>query len=138
VEHDLVSVFEVGWRVLYVDVCLHVAGALVAVLDSLSCSDRDIQVGLRLLRQQMARQLAAGTPWRVREALDVIMLLDLPAWAGLVGLVAEYPVLHDAAAPSGGRPARTIDPAAFAFIADSARIGRVHAFMRSLPEMLRG
>lgn len=138
VEHDLVSVFAVGWRLLYVEVSLHAGRALVALLDSLSCSDRDIQVGLRLLRHRMAQQLAAGTPWRAGEALDVIMMLDAPAWAGLVGLVAEYPVLHGAAAPSGATPALTIDPAAFVLIADNTAIARVHAFMRSLPEMIRG
>src|SRR5262249_41511880 len=94
VGHDLVSVFQVGWAVLHEDVSTYAAEQLIGVLTSLRCDDREIQTGLDALRIEMARQLQAGTPWRARDALDVIAILDMPAWAILLALIDECPVLH--------------------------------------------
>ena len=46
VDHDLVSIFQVGWRVLHADVCLFAADRLIDTLTDLRCNDRDIQSGL--------------------------------------------------------------------------------------------
>src|SRR5690606_23627774 len=46
VDHDLVSVFQVGWTVLYNDVCMFAAEQLLGVLRQLRCDDREIQAGL--------------------------------------------------------------------------------------------
>src|SRR5262249_2016781 len=43
VSHDLIRVFQAGWRILYADVCLFTAKRLIAVLDDLRCVDRDTQ-----------------------------------------------------------------------------------------------
>ena len=137
VEHDLVSAFQVGWRILYADVCLFAATALVRILGELGCGDRDLLIGLGALRLDLSRQCQAGTPWRARDALDVIAILDLPAWAALLGLIDECPFLHDAIGASQTK-ARSINPSGFAFISESNQIASVHAFMNSLPEILRG
>ena len=81
VDHDLVSVFQVGWTVLHDDVGMYAAEQLIAVLDRLRCDDREIQAGLDALRIEMAKHWQAGAPWRARDALDVIAILDMPAWA---------------------------------------------------------
>ena len=104
VGHDLVSVFQVGWTVLHADVCMYAAERLIEVLTRLRCHDLETQAGLDALRVEMARHWQAGTPWRAREALDVIAILDLPAWAALLGLIDECPVMHAAIGASRGFP----------------------------------
>jgi hypothetical protein len=114
VGHDLVGVFQVGLR----------------------CDDREIQAGLVALGREMAAQRQAGTPWHAREALDVILTLDAPAWAALVGLIDQCPVLHAAAGASRNPRTRTVSTSDFEFISETSQIASVREFMESLPETL--
>jgi hypothetical protein len=84
----------------------------------------------------MTRQLQAGTPWLAAPSLEVIAMLDQPAWAALTALIAECPVMHDALAAVTARRAGAIDPRAFAFIADDAGLAMVRRFREALPELL--
>ena len=136
-DHDLVTVFQVGWTVLHQQVCLYAAERLIAVIKSLTCDDRDIQSGLVALRKEMATEWRAGTPWRARDALDVLMILDMPAWAAILGLIDECPVIHAAIGTPDGSRARAVSASAFEFISENIQIASVREFMRSLPEMLR-
>jgi hypothetical protein len=137
VGHDLVSVFQVGWTVLHEDVCMYTAERLIGVLTRLRCGDRDIQAGLDALRIEMTRHWQAGAPWRARDALDVMLILDMPAWATLLGLIDECPVIHAAMGVSQGSRAREIGASAFEFISGNSQIASAHEFMRLLPETLR-
>jgi hypothetical protein len=85
----------------------------------------------------MAKQCKAGAPWRARDELDVIAILDMPAWATLLGLIAEYPVLHAGIGASSGSGRLAVSASAFDFISENNQIALVHEFMRSLPETLR-
>ena len=58
----------------------------------LRCHDRDVQTGLDALRIAAMRCCRAGMPWRARDALDVIAMLDMLAWTALLGLIDECPV----------------------------------------------
>ena len=138
VSHDLVGVFQVGWNILHARVCMPAARRLVSVLKDLTCSDRDIQSSLTALRVQMAKEWKAGTPWRAREALDVITSLDMPAWAALLCLIDECPVLHAGIAVSRGARVLSFSASAFEFIAANSQIDAAHAFMDSLADTLRG
>ena len=91
VDHDLVTAFEAGWAVLHQDVGLFVTDHLIGTLTDLQSVDAGIQRGLYVLRRELIRQRDAGTPWRARQALDVIAMLDAPAWASLLGLLDECP-----------------------------------------------
>ena len=138
-ERDVVTAFEVGVTVLYRDVCMDVAERLRGVLAGLRCGDRDIQMGLRQLRFELAKHTRAGVPWRARRALEVIMLLDAPSWAALVGLIDEFPVMHGAIAATGGPDAskvRTVDSTAFEFISENSQIASIGAFLRRLSASL--
>lgn len=135
-DHDLVTVFQVGWTVLYRQVCLYAAERLIAVVKGLTCDDREIQSGLVALRQVMARQCRAGTPWRARDALDVVMILDPPAWAVLLGLIDECSVIHAGIGAPGNSRARAVSPSAFEFISENSQIASVREFMQSLPVTL--
>jgi hypothetical protein len=86
----------------------------------------------------MTRHWRSGTPWYARDALDVMAMLDMPAWATMLGLIDECPVVHAGIAASQGSGTRKIDPNAFEFISENSQIAAVRQFMQSLPEMLLG
>ncbi len=68
----------------------------------------------------------------------MIAILDMPAWATLLGLIDECPVIHAAMGVSQGSRTREISATAFEFISGNSQIASVHEFMRSLlPEALR-
>jgi hypothetical protein len=136
--NDLVSAFQVGWSVLHHDVSMYAAEQLVGVLTNLQCADREIQTGINALRIELARKCRAGTPWHARDALDVIVSLDMPAWAALLGLIDECPVLHGAIGASRDSRTRAVSASAFELISDNSQIASVRAFMESLPDTLRG
>ena len=136
VDHDLVIVFQVGWGVLYEQVCLDSAQKLVRVLKAIHCDDRETQRGLNALRIEMAKHWKAGAPWLARHALDVITLLDMPAWAALLGLIDECPVMHAALSASRGSGLKAVGASAFEFISQNSQIAAVHEFMESLPDTL--
>jgi uncharacterized membrane protein len=68
--------------------------------------------------------------------MDVLASLDLPAWAALLGLIDECPVIHAAIGASQGSRTRAVSASAFEFISENSQVASVRAFMRSLPETL--
>jgi len=137
VNHDLVTVFQVGWTVLHKDVGMYAAEQLLNVLAILRCDDRDVQTGLDALRVELSRCWRGGTPWRARDALDVIAILDMPAWAALLGLIDECPVLHAALRASQTPRTQSVSASAFDFISQNSQIASIREFIQSLPETLR-
>jgi hypothetical protein len=137
VHHDLISVFQVGWTVLHSDVGLYAAEQLIRALTGLRTADRETQAGLNALRIELKRHCRDGAPWRARGALDVIMLLDMPAWATLLGLIDECPVIPAAIGASRGSRPRTVSASTFEFISERGQIAAVHEFMESLANTLR-
>jgi len=133
--HDLVGVFQLGWAALYEQVCVHTANSLIGTLAHVRVGDDDIQGAINILRIQLMKQTQSGTPWKAEPALDVIMMLDKPAWIALVSLIAECPVLH-AAIPAHDARALTIDPAAFEWISAGSQIEMIRTFLDALPEIL--
>jgi len=138
VSHDLVTVFQVGWTVLYQGVCMYAAEQLIAVLAALQSDDRQVRSSLAALRTQMRRHWRAGAAWRARDAMDVIAILDMPAWATLLGLIDECPVIHAGLGASRRSGTRAVSASAFEFISENNQIASVREFMQSLPDTLRG
>jgi hypothetical protein len=136
VNHDLIGVFQVGWTVLHSDVAMYAAAQLIQVLTDLRNDDRQIQAELDALRIDMGRHWRDGAPWRAREALEAIMLLDMPAWATLLGLIDECPVIPAAIGASRDSRTRAVSASAFEFISESGQIASVHQFMASLAKTL--
>ena len=135
-QDSLVGVFQVGWNVLYKDVCMHAAEALLHAAAESRTSDREIKAGLRALRLDLARHWRAGVPWLAREALDVILLLDQPVWAALRALIDEFPVIHAGMRTARGSAALAVDPFAFEFISENRQIQSVRDFIQELPDRL--
>jgi hypothetical protein len=127
----------VGWSVLHEDVSLFVAEQLISTLTDLRCVDRDIALGLVALRRKLVQQRDAGTPWLARGAADVLAMLDMTAWASVLGLLDECPVLPAALTAILEGRTSTISPTAFDFISTAAQIGDVRTFMLKLPDVLR-
>jgi hypothetical protein len=99
--------------------------------------DREIQAGLDALRIKMAKHWQAGAPWRARDALDVIAILDMPAWVALLALIDECPALHACVGASQVPGTLSVSVSDFEFISENSQIASVREFMRSLPETLR-
>ncbi|MGH9764680.1 MAG: DUF6178 family protein, partial [Blastocatellia bacterium] len=135
--HDLIGVFQVGWSVLHTSVGMYAAEQLIEVLTRMRCDDPEIQAWLDALRSRMAKHWRARTPWRARNALEVIATLDTPAWAVLLGLIDECPVLHPFASSSKNNGNRSVSTYDFEFISENSQIAAVREFLRSLPERLR-
>jgi hypothetical protein len=136
VDHDLVAVFEVGWSTLH-ETRTFVADQLILVLAELRFRDADIQDGLRALRRELTRQREAGAPWRVRDALEVIAMIDMPAWVSLLGLLDECPILPAALTAALEGRTGAISATEFVFISTRGQLGAVREFMARLPEVFR-
>jgi hypothetical protein len=136
-DHDLIGVFQLGWTVLYEEVAMYTAERLIKILGNLRCADREIQAGLDTLRFELTKHRLRGTPWRARDALDVMTSLDMPSWAALLALLDECPVLHAGVAASRDRRMRSVDPAAFQFISENRQVASARLFVDTLPETLR-
>ena len=136
IHHDLVTVFQVGWTVLHEDVCMYAADHLVSVLRSLHSRDPDTQDAIVTLRTTLMRHSRAGAPWHARDALDVIAILDTPAWVSLVALIDQLPTMHGALGATVTGATHQIDASAFEFISENAQIQQVREFMRLLPKIL--
>ena len=133
---DLVEAFEIGWAVLHRDVAMSMTARLVALLADLRAADTATDDGLRALRQELLRQHAAGTPWRARDALDVVATLDTPAWFALLGLLDECPHVPEALPAIVERRTGAVSATAFAFVDASRTLATIDAFVDRLPGLL--
>lgn len=68
----------------------------------------------------------------------MIAILDLPAWAALLGLIDECPVMHPAIGAGTGSRTRAVSAAGFEFISENSQLAAIREFMRFLPHTLRG
>jgi hypothetical protein len=136
-EHDLLSPFETGWAALFQEVSRVVSRALLRTLDDLRPADPDTRIGLLQLGRELRRQCEAGTPWRARDALDVLATLDTTVWASLLGLLEECPVIPAAMTAILERHAGAVSPTAFEFISTVSQIDAVREFAAELPERLQ-
>ena len=136
--HDLIAVFQVGWTVLFEDVCLYAADRLIGVVASIHSGDDHLQAALETLRVALTKHCRAGSPWDSREALDVIAVLDTPSWVALLALIDRFPTLHAAVDALISGTTRQVDPGAFEFVSENAQVQKIRDFMERLPSLLRG
>jgi hypothetical protein len=134
---DLVTVFRVGWSVLQERVGLHVARELAQTVAHLKTRDAALRGELAALGRRIEAHLRTGRPWRVREGLDVVAILDAPSWATLRGLLDECPVVPRRVEGRAGSRPRTVTNE-FDFISENEQVAWVEDFVLSLPERLRG
>lgn len=133
---DLVPLFKAGWNALHERVSLYVAQGLAGTLDRLRCQEPRLRRDLAELGRRLKQRVNEGTPWKERDALDVIALLDQPAWAVLAGLLDECPVAPRFEATDGCAPEFRGTASTWEFIAGIAQIRAVERFVASLPHLL--
>jgi hypothetical protein len=138
VDHDLLELFGMGWAVVRDRACFRASRRLIDVLGQIRYHEPETQQALVALRQNLRRHLRDRMPWRAAAGLDVIAILDTPAWAALVGLIADCPIVHAAIPAICERRRTAIDPAAFEFFADDAQFAMVERFLERLPTILTG
>jgi hypothetical protein len=132
--HDLVTVFEVGWSILHEDVTQLVVQRLLVTIDALRCTDAHTALALHALARQVRTH--RETPWLASDALDVVAILDMPAWTSLIGLFGECPVVPAALVATVEGRVGAIDAGAFDFIATKEQLEVIRAFLTRLPELL--
>lgn len=135
-DHDIMAVFEWGWSALHRDVALFAAERLVVIIDEMHCTDREVRNDLLLFRRALARHIEAGTPWLARDAAEVLATFDVTAWAGVVGLLSECPVMPEALTAILHSRSTHVSATAFEFISTAEQIHEVRHFMRELPALL--
>jgi hypothetical protein len=135
ISHDLVQAFQIGWAVLHQRVGMAAARGLHSALNTVRSRDRDIQIGLTRLRAGLTKQIEANTPWRARPLLEVVASLDLPAWAALLGLFGECPVMASVLAGSRDAARHRVSATAFEFISEREQIEAIETFLESLNQV---
>jgi hypothetical protein len=136
VDHGLVEAFEAGWRLLHEEVSLFIAERLIAALGDLQSVDSVFERDLYLLRRNLERNRDSGAPWRSREALEVIAILDPPAWACLQGLLSECPVVPAALTAILEGNVSSVSATAFECFTTRRQVRRVHQFAYQLRKTL--
>lgn len=134
-DHDLIAVFQLGWAALH-EMSMSAAARLARILEKVRTVDMETQLGLEFLRRTLVKQCEAGSPWRARDALDVIAVLDMLAWVSLLGVLGECPVLPAALTATLERRTGAVSATAFEFISTRSQVGQVRAFTSELLDIL--
>jgi hypothetical protein len=133
---DLVTVFQVGLTTLHQQVGLYALEKLDHALQGLSRYDGDLRSDIVELRRKLEECHDAGTPWRVRDHLDVVAILDTQAWATLLGLVDQCPVVpKDAGRETPGRRHLRVS-IDVEFVSGKRQVDWARHFLESLPQQL--
>jgi hypothetical protein len=132
IDHDLVTAFEAGWRLLHQDVSWFVIEHLIATLAGVQNIDSETQRDLYRLRRELVRHRDAGTPWRAVGALEPIAILDMPTWVCVCGLLSECPVWPSALTAILERRTGPVSPTAFECFTTREQIRKVREFIHAL------
>ncbi|MFH1810585.1 MAG: DUF6178 family protein [Pseudomonadota bacterium] len=129
IQHSAITVFKVGWHLLYENVVLAssraLAGALAKKIKSVKNKEAIRQ--LKQVEQAMLAAIQRGKPWQARGRIEAHeFLFEEPGKSMLLALLDELPTLTGdlATGPHLGR--------AHAYIATGAQVQRVQAFLKSL------
>ena len=136
VDHDVVSAFEAGWRLLHNDVSMFVARRLIAILQELPTIDSPVQEDLYRLGRNLERNCDAQTPWLSQDALEPLAIMDMPAWSSLCGLLSECPVLPATMIAILDKHVGSVSATDFECFTTRNQIRRVHEFAAKLRGLL--
>jgi hypothetical protein len=136
-DEDQLTAFHAGWAALH-GASLFVARHLVEVLKHVRTLDTKTHEGLVILRRELEECCVAGTPWGVRNALDVLAILDTVAWTGLLGVLDECPVVPDALIATVERRKSSVSATEFEFVSTTGQLAAIRAFARRLADVFLG
>jgi hypothetical protein len=89
-----------------------------------------------VLHRKLLKHRESGTPWLARDAADVLAMIDMTAWIGVLGLLDECPILPAALTAVLEGRTTPVSQTAFEFISTTSQIGDIRVFMRMLPGVL--
>ncbi len=136
IDHDVLAAFDAGWKLLHDDVSMFVTERLISILEDFHTVDSVVQRDLYQLRRKLERNRDARTPWLTQDTLEVLAIIDTPAWASLCGLLSECPVLPATMNAILDKHAGSVSATAFESFATRQQIRRVHEFVARLREIL--
>jgi uncharacterized protein DUF6178 len=136
VDHDVLSAFEAGWRLLHNDVSMFVGRRLIAILQELQTIDSPAQEDLYRLGRNLERNCDARTPWLSQDALEPLAIMDMPAWSSLCGLLSECPVLPAAMIAILDKHVGSVSATDFECFTTRNQIRLVHEFAAKLRGLL--
>ena len=136
VDHDVLSAFEAGWRLLHNDVSMFVARRLIVILQELQTIDSPVQEDLYRLRRNLERNCEGQTPWLSQDALEPLAIVDMPAWASLCGLLSECPVVPATMTAILDRRAASVSATAFEWFTTRDQVRKVQEFAARLHDIL--
>ncbi|HVO09168.1 MAG TPA: DUF6178 family protein [Vicinamibacteria bacterium] len=133
--HSLVSGFRAGWRRLYEDVSLLTARRLADVLSGVRGADA-VERQARDTARRLLRDAGAGEPWRARDAIEVVAVLDQPSWVVLTSLLDQCPTVpRDFDRVPGGEPRLRVSTE-LDFVSENRQLACVREFLDALPRAL--
>ena len=137
-EHEtLVACFRRGFRILYEEVCLPTARRLSETLSAVTYADTVIERQARETALRLRRDIEKGEPWRSRDEIEVVAMLDQPTWAVLVNLLEQCPTVpRDFDRDPGDKPRLRISTE-FEFISEASQIAALRNFVAGLATALR-
>jgi hypothetical protein len=136
IDHDVLAAFDAGWKLLHDDVSMFVTDRVISILQEFQSVDSSIQRDIYQLRRELERNRDAGTPWLSQDALEVLAIIDMPAWACLCGLLSECPVLPATMTAILDRHAGSVSATAFECFTTHGQIRKVHEFAATLRDIL--
>jgi hypothetical protein len=134
---SLVGCFCRGFRILYEEVCLPTARRLSQTLSAVICADTVIEREARETARRLRRDIEQGEPWRSRDEIEVVAMLDQPTWAVLVNLLDQCPTLpRGFERGPGDEPCLRISTE-FEFISEARQIAALRGFVAGLATALQ-
>ena len=136
-DQALVACFRRGFRILHEEVCLPTARRLSETLSAVTYTDTVIERQARETAQRLRRDIDAGEPWRSRDEIEVVAMLDPPTWAVLVNLLEQCPTVpRDFDRDRGDKPRLRISTE-FEFISEASQIAALRDFVAGLATALQ-
>ena len=106
-EHRLVTLFQVGWKMLFDDVVLHTAKAVLEFIHHLNETVRPAEQTDEMSRMGnlLRFYILSGRPWEFNDHVDYLQVfIDGETTMTIAGLLQQYPTLSKDLCEKGGHP----------------------------------
>lgn len=103
--NHLVKMFQAGWKILFTDVVLYTAKAILEFILNLREKTREPEQRNELIHMSnlLHACICSGRPWAFTDEMDYLLIfLDGKATSALTELLREYPTMADAVCRKGG------------------------------------
>ncbi len=123
--HHLDKLFRIGWKILFDDVVLSTANAVLAFIHQQKDEIRDPEQILQMARMAslLRSSISSGRPWDFHDQMDELLhFLDGGAVEALAALLQPYPTLTEVIRKKSGHRL-------FPFVWSQRHIAAIHRFL---------